>query len=302
MYNLEEKLKSTNVAFSGSEFLSITLIVAIIAWVVLAVVPLFLPIPFPFLPGWIYGGIVFVIIFLAMIYVLPYFLMQQRVSEIEEPLPDALRQMSTALRAGVSMDEALEDVSKSNYGALSEEFERTISQVRRGRSMKGALKAMASRNDSDLLQRAFFLVVEGMERGAELADVLEAVSEDIRETHTIQRQRKSSTTQQVMFLLAASLFAAPFITGLVVALADVFATMGASGGGSGGMEMGGAILPPGTTMIISLFIIIQAAITSLAVGVIRYGEFGKGLMYIPLFAPASFGVFYGAKIALGFLL
>ncbi len=298
---MEKKLRSTNIAFSGSEYCGLSLLIGILAAIGIYAASFF--ITFPILPGLVYALVIFALVFLVLTYMLPYFLIESRVSEMEHSLPDALRQMSTALKAGVSMDEALEDVAQSNYGALSEEFERTLAQVRRGRPMKGALRGMATRSGSDLVQRAFFLVVEGMERGAELADVLDAVSKDIREVHTVQRERKSTTTQQVMFLLAASLFAAPFITGLVFELSGVFSEVGATGGGGEGqVQMGGEILPPGTGVVLIIFIALQAAITSMAVGVIRYGEVRKGLMYIPLFVPAAVGVFYGAKVALGFLL
>lgn len=302
--DMEKKLRSTNVAFSGSEFSGLALFIGILILIGLGIGSIF--VTFPFIPGWGWGIVGFGLFFLIFTYGVPYFLMEMRIGDLEENLPDALRQMSTALRAGVSINEALEDVAQSNYGPLSEEFERTLAQVRRGRPMKNALKAMASRTGSELVQRAFFLVVEGMERGAEMADVLEAVSDDIREVHTVQRERQSSTTQQVMFLLAASLFAAPFITGLVIELSGVFAEVGANGGGAAmggaGGGMGGEVLPPGTELIVGGFIAIQAAITSLAVGVIRYGDFSKGLMYLPLLTPAAVGIYYGAQIALGFML
>jgi|GEM_PF-396654 len=305
--DMEKKLLSTNVAFSGSEYIGLTLMIGFLVAIALGAASVF--ISFPYIPGWVYAIAAFSLIFIVLVYGLPYFLREQRVGELEENLPDALRQMSTALKAGVSMDEALEDVGDSNYGALSEEFERTLAQVRRGRPMEGALRAMADRTGSELVHRAFFLLVEGMERGAELADVLETISDDIRETHTIQRERKSSTTQQVMFLLAASLFAAPFITGLVLELSGVFAEVGgAGGGGAGGGGMGGdggfggQVLPPGSSLIVGGFIAIQAAATSLAVGVIRYGEITKGLMYMPLLTPAAVGVYFGAQFALGLML
>ncbi len=148
------KLRSTNIAFTGSEYCGVSLLAGIIAAVGIYVASLFLP--FPLLPGFVYSIITFFATFLALTLVLPFFFIESRVGELEESLPDALRQMSTALRAGVSMDEALEDVAQSNYGALSEEFQRTLAQVRRGRAMQNALRAMARRTQSELFERAFF--------------------------------------------------------------------------------------------------------------------------------------------------
>ncbi len=217
---------------------------------------------------------------------------------MEEALPDALRQMSTSLRAGVSIDAALEDVADSGYGALSEEFERTLAQIRRGRAIEDALRGMATRVKSDLYERAFFLIVEGMERGAELADVLEAVSDDIRQVHTVQRERRAATMQQVLFLLAAALFAGPLIAGMVVSVGEAFS--GAQTGGGGGLISGaGQAIPESFSLVIPAYIMIQAAITAVAVGVIRYGEMSRGLMYVVPFVGGSVAVYYAAKIFSG---
>lgn len=305
--NLEDKLNSTNIALSGGEYCGISLIVGIVAGVGVFVFSLFVSLPM--LPAPIYSVIAFVLTFLVFTLMLPFIFIERRVGELEDDLPDALRQMATTLRAGVSMDAAIEDAAESDYGALSEEFERTLAQVRRGRSMSGAIRAMANRSRSDLFKRAFYLIVEGMERGAEIADVMEAVSDDIRETHAIQRERQSSTMQQVMFLLAAALFAAPFITGLVLSLGGVFSEVTAGMGGAGGAvagapgagAVGGSVLPPGTRAIVPFFIIIESAITAMAVGVIRYGEVVKGLMYVGPFVVAALVVFYAAQLLSGFM-
>ncbi len=303
----DDKLKSTNIALSGAEYCGVSLILGIVVGVGIFVASFF--VSFPLLPAPVYSVVAFILTFIVLSLMLPFVFIERRVGELEESLPDALRQMSTTLRAGVSMDGAFEDVAESDYGALSEEFERTLAQVRRGRSMSGAIRAMAERSKSDLFERAFFLIVEGMERGAEIADVMEAVSEDIRETHSIQRERQSSTMQQIMFLLAAALFAAPFITGLVVSLGGIFSEVipsgvsgaGGAAGGAGITQMGGNVLPSGTRIIVPIFLAIESSITALAVGVIRYGDVIKGMMYIAPFAAAALLVFYVSQFAAGFM-
>ena len=290
----DQKLRATNILFTGPEYCGISLLVSMIATFSVVWISIFFTLPS--LPYPLYAIFVFLGSFVGLTKALPVYLIQSRVGELEEALPDALRQMSTALRAGVSVDAALEDVADSGYGALSEEFERTLAQIRRGRPIEGALRGMARRVKSDLYERAFFLIVEGMERGAELADVLESVSDDIRQVHTVQRERRAATMQQVLFLLAAALFAGPFIAGLVISVGGTFSSAqgGASGMGSLGASSGQA-LPESIPLVVPIYIMIQAAITALAVGVIRYGEVSKGFMYVVPFVGASIAVFYGAS-------
>ncbi|MFP4006074.1 MAG: type II secretion system F family protein [Candidatus Hadarchaeia archaeon] len=301
LLSTDDKLRSTYIALSGPEYCGITFFMSLAAGLAIWLLSFFIQLPL--LPEFLYGVVGFVLIFVLITMIIPYFLIQRRVNDIEDALPDALRQMSNVLRAGVGMDVVLEDISESDYGPLSEEFERTIDQVQRGRSMRHALRAMAERSKSDLLERAFFLIVEGMERGAELADVMEAVSGDIRETQTLQRERRAATMQQVLFLLAATLFVAPLISGLVLSVSDMFAVQSGGGGGSlfgGGMS--GDALPDSIYIVLPIFIIIQAFITSLAVGVIRYGKLSKGVIFSGPFMIGAVGVFYAARVLADFFM
>ncbi|MBS3815906.1 MAG: type II secretion system F family protein, partial [Hadesarchaea archaeon] len=289
----EKQLESTRLLLSGEEFLGITLILSIVAGVAGFVVGfLFLQL----ILGILLGILGFAATFIGISMAVPYYLIQKRSQEIEAALPDGLRQMASTLRAGVGMNSAMEDLAKSGYGPLSEEFERAVVEIRRGRSTEDSLAALARRSNSELCDRAFRLIVEGIERGASMADVLDSVSKDAREVQTIKRERRTATMQQVLFLVAASVFAAPFIAGLVIAVSGVFSGMG---GGAIGL---GEALPPGMEFIVFAFILIQAAICALAIGVIRYGRMMKGIMFLPPFMIGSGGVFYAAKIMAGFVL
>ncbi|MFN4133984.1 MAG: type II secretion system F family protein, partial [Candidatus Hadarchaeales archaeon] len=167
------------------------------------------------------------------------------------------------------------------------EFQRVLNEVNKGRTLESALLALARRSHSPLYDRAFRLIVEGIERGAALASVLEAVANDTKETHAIQRERRTMTTQQVMFLFAVALFACPFIIGLTVGVGGI--KMGSGAAASSG-------LPPEMSMIGLGYVMIQSFICGLAVGVIRYGKVGKGIKYSIAFLIASAVVFSLAQL------
>ena len=121
--------------------------------------------------------------------------------------------------------------------------------------------------------------------------MLDAVSADIREVHAIQRERRATTMQQVLFLMVAALFAAPFIIGLTVAIGVGFA----------GAEERVAVLPAEIGTIALAYVAIQAFICAMAVGVIRYGQMRKGIMFTVPFMILTVCVSYGARILMGFL-
>jgi len=282
----ERRLRSTNIALAAEEYIGITIFAIVGICLVVGVVSVLIALPVP-------APLLILLVVLAMFPALtvgiPYYLAQRRAAELERMLPDVLRQIASTLRAGIGIDEALEDIAKLKYGALSQEFERAVMEIRRGRQLNSALLALAHRSNSLLFERAFGLIVEGIERGAALADVLDAVSADIREVHTIQRERKTATTQQLLFLLATTLIAAPLIMGLTVAI------------GEGLMKASTkAILPDGMSIIIFLFVVIQAVISSLAVGVVRYGQMMKGVTFSIPFVAVATCMFYIARFLVSF--
>jgi len=286
--NIERRLRSTDIPLAADEYVGLTLLLTIGVCVIIGAIGLLVQLPLP-VPLLIL--IVILVVFPSATLGIPYYLAQRRAAELERVLPDALRQMASTLRAGVGIDATMDDIVKSKYGALSLEFERAIMEIRRGRPLGSALLAIAHRSNSLLYERAFHLIVEGIERGAALASVLDSVSSDIREVHAIQRERKTATTQQVLFLLAVAIVAAPLIMGLTVGVSRGLTTATAA------LPTGTmAALPTGTDTIVLVYVLIQAVICSLALGVIRYGRITKGIAFSVPFMVIAAVFFYVAQI------
>ncbi|MEM4188855.1 MAG: type II secretion system F family protein [Candidatus Hadarchaeum sp.] len=283
-YKIGRKLESTKLKLSAEQFLGISILFS--AGVTLAIVVI------SFFLGWLLiflAPLAAIVSFVGISQGLLTLLAQRRAAELERALPDALHQMASTLRAGVGIDSALEDIARSNYGELSLEFERVITEVNKGRPLINALLALSRRSCSSLYQRAFQLIAEGIERGAALANVLDSVASDVREVQAIQRERKAATTQQIMFLYAVALFAAPFIVGL---------TVGVSGVRVGGVNIG---LSPEMATIAMIYNAVQAFICSLVVGLLRYGKISKGLAYAIPFMIVATVVFVLAGYVINFL-
>ncbi|MDK2984106.1 MAG: hypothetical protein PWP19_1584 [Thermococcaceae archaeon] len=144
-------------------------------------------------------------VFLGIAYVYPYYLLSKKIEDMEKNLPDAFFYLASSLRAGVSFSEALEEASTARFGALTEEFKRTVQEIKKGRSTIEALKAFAIRNKrSSIIYRSTMIILEAYERGAPMADVLVAVANDVREILRIKKERKASTGMQAMFFIIAS--------------------------------------------------------------------------------------------------
>ncbi|NJE02040.1 type II secretion system F family protein [Thermococcus sp. JdF3] len=233
---------------------------------------------------WPYSVAAFIALFLGMAFGYPYWKVMKRVEEMEKNLPDAFFYLASSLRAGISFSEALEELTTAKFGALTDEFKKTVAEIKKGRPTVDALRAFAIRNrKSVVLYRSMMIIIEALERGAPMSDVLVYVGNDVREILRIRQERKASTGMQMMFFIITSGFIGPMILAVVY---KVMETMGT--------DM--VVLPVDTIKLILLgFVIIQAFISGLGIGVIREGKYSAGLKYSLMLMLVGVAVYQGVS-------
>ncbi|EHR77535.1 type II secretion protein F [Thermococcus litoralis DSM 5473] len=258
-------LYSAGISFLALEFLLVSLLLAGLVGIIAFILS----------PVKIYALPVFLGLFLGIAWVYPYYLLTKKIEDMEKNLPDAFFYLASSLRAGVSFSEALEEASTARFGALTEEFKRTVQEIKKGRATIEALRAFAVRNKrSSVIYRSTMIIIEAYERGAPMADVLVAVANDVREILRIKKERKASTGMQAMFFIIASGFIGPFILGVVSQIM----------GGMNTPEVG-LNLPLEAIKNVSLaFVAIQAIVSGLGIGIIREGKFSAGFKYSAMLA------------------
>ncbi len=125
-------------------------------------------------------------------------LKSRRLKRFEEQLPDALLMISGAMRAGASLNVALESMIKEQKPPLSQEFELMLREQRLGVDFDQALVNMEKRNPL----QDFSLVVSGLrisrEVGGNLAEILESLAHTLREKATMEGKIRSLTAQGKM--------------------------------------------------------------------------------------------------------
>jgi len=210
---------------------------------------------------------------------------------MERALPDAFFYLAGSLRAGVSFSEALEELSTAKFGALTREFMRTVAEMKRGRPTVDALRAFALRNKKSLvIYRSMMIVIEALERGAPMADVLIAVGNDVREILRIKKERKASTGMQMMFFLTSGGFVGPFIVAIVSKISEFIASSGT------GIQIPVSDL----RVVLWLFSVIQGFVTGIGIGVIREGKFSSGMRFgIIVALMAGFVFWIGLRVGIG---
>jgi tight adherence protein B len=140
------------------------------------------------------GSIVAVGTFPAPRLILRY-LRIRRLAKFNEQLEDALGGMSSSLKAGFSINQALESIADENRPPISIEFRLLVQELRLGVSLENALNNMCRRIESDDFELVAVAIITARQTGGELTSVLERLAKVIRERLRIYRKISALTAQ-----------------------------------------------------------------------------------------------------------
>ncbi|MBR3688167.1 MAG: type II secretion system F family protein [Lentisphaeria bacterium] len=122
-------------------------------------------------------------------------LKKQRLAKFNEQLEDALLSMSSALKAGFSITQALENVASENRYPISFEFTLLLQELRLGVQFDTALRKMADRLGSQDFELVAVAIITARQTGGELTTVLEELAGVIRERMRIMQRVRALTSQ-----------------------------------------------------------------------------------------------------------
>lgn len=168
--------------------------------------------------GVLLGGILLGLLFMIAVPVLTRILLGIKIGRrrhaFADQLEDSLQLMSSSLRAGHSILQALNSVAREAEDPTSTEFTRIINEVRVGRELGGALDETAARMRSDDFSWVTQAISINREVGGNLAEVLDRVAETIRERNQIRRQVKALSaegTLSAVILMGLPVFISAFL-------------------------------------------------------------------------------------------
>lgn len=123
------------------------------------------------------------------------FYRMRRVRLFETQLVDALGGLASALRAGMTLRQALEEIGKTSRAPLSQEFSLTVREIRLGTPTDTALENLANRVGSDDLSLVVAAINTARSVGGNMAEMFDTVSKTIRERFRIEGRIRSLTSQ-----------------------------------------------------------------------------------------------------------
>jgi tight adherence protein B len=121
--------------------------------------------------------------------------LSRRADKMREQLPDVLTIMASSLRAGHSFLQALDTTAREIAAPANVEFQRLVAEIRLGRPAEDALEALADRVGSPDFRWAVLAVNIQREVGGNLAEILDNVSDTLRERAQMRRQVRVLTAE-----------------------------------------------------------------------------------------------------------
>ena len=133
-------------------------------------------------------------------YFIPDLLLKRSISQrrmnFSKQLVDVLVLMTGAVRAGYSLPQAIDVVSKELKAPASEEFRRVRHEIGLGLSLSQALTNLVARMENDDLYLAVTAININSQVGGNIVTMLEAVTETIRERVRLFAEVRVLTAQQ----------------------------------------------------------------------------------------------------------
>jgi len=122
-------------------------------------------------------------------------------AEVEAKAPELFYDLSEQVKASGSIVKALKRVSRHEYGTISDEVCRTLSEIEEeGYDIASALKAMASRTKNRYVDRSVSVIVEALTTSSNLESILKTVASEGRLAQSLKKERQAGISSSVFVI------------------------------------------------------------------------------------------------------
>ena len=164
-------------------------------------------------------------------FMLPELWLSRRIKKRQKMIllavPDTLDLLTISVKAGLSFDGGLAKVVEKVHGPMSDEFRRSLAEIRVGKSRREALRDVIARTDVPALSNFIGAIIQAEQLGVPIAKVLQVQSEQLR----IERRQRAEELAakapiKMLFPLVGCIFPSMFIVILGPAIILIALNMG----------------------------------------------------------------------------
>lgn len=184
-----------------------------------------------------------------------------------------------------------------------------------GSSFEESFKKISDKIESNIFEKTISLIIEGIQKGGELGDLLLKISSDLRDEYAMKKEINANISIYVTLIIISAVFAAPILFGASTVVADTLDTQ--SSFQTSDIEIGRSEIINdffgvdfGLNEInkesIQIFSIISMLVTnlfaSILIGIIKFNKETLGLKYFPVIATISISIYFIVVNLLGNLI
>ncbi len=295
---LNQLLVYAGIKRTSSDVISITLIYSLVLSIMTYLILYILKVSIPILL--MSTVVVFIFVWLVM-YATVNFLMEKRAEIIEEVLPDILDMISQNMIAGMTTYNALWSAARPEFGPLAVEIQTVARATLAGTPLTDALIGMTNRIKSMRLERSVKLIIQGIQSGGELPNVLKGISADMRAEHNLRKEIRAETNINTIFILFSILVGAPVLFAVSLQFITIFSTLFSRINVSELTNISRhtmitlrelSISPEFFMQYAMAILIVLSFYGALLIGLVRTGKIITGIRNIPILIIVSTGVFF----------
>ncbi len=249
--------------------------------------------------GWASIQVLILITVIISIYFFLNISIYKRTKIIESHLADFLIFVSTNLKGGLSLEQALWAAIRPEFELLAQEMTTVSKRVMTGNDLAEALEEFVEKYDSPTLKSNMGIIIGEIESGGKLVKVIDKVISTLKRSKALQDEMAASTVTYMIFigvvvvLISPALFALSFQ--LLTIVIGFTQNIGASLSGASD------IIPidfnvqvnEGDFRKFSIMAIATISIcSSMIISIIEKGDIKGGLKYIPAFTVTAISLYF----------
>ncbi|MDE1854779.1 MAG: type II secretion system F family protein [Candidatus Micrarchaeota archaeon] len=256
------------------------------------------------------AGIILAVIFEVAIYGILEFKIEQRRTFMETLLPDYLQLAAANVRSGIALDKSMVLAARPEFGYFSDDVKEMNRELYGGETLQQAMFNLGKKYRSLQLQHTIRMMVEGIQYGGGMTDLLNQIAKDIRNQHMVQREISGQLFMYTIFIAFAALIGAPVLYALTSQMIGVTDTVwaGILKQNPGGLPTAGVSFlrpsPPKITIdayhnFALASVILICGFGAFIVSAISTGSVLKGLRFLPIFLIVGLAVFFIVSSLIG---
>lgn len=257
------------------------------------------------------AGIAFAVLYEVSLYGILEFMIEKRKNFAETVLPDYLQLTAANIRSGIALDKAMLSAARPEFGYFSDDVKLMEARLYAGDTLPGGLRFLAGRYRSPQLARTMRMIIESVQYGGGMTDMLNQISKDLRSQATIQKEIAGQLFMYTIFISFAALVGAPVLYALtdkmITVTSTIWTTISKESAGNFTASAGLSFLKPSPPKITpaqyNLFayaaIIVITGLGAFITSVISSGSVVRGLRMLPVFILIGLVVFYITSFVIG---